>query len=74
MKNDYFVTNLLIPLEQAIFHQGRDPRQKRHVIHLVNCSVHAGGASKDWTDEHDMRRILYPPYSPNLAPVTSAYF
>jgi hypothetical protein len=21
-----------------------------------------------------MRRILYPPYSPNLAPVTSAYF
>jgi hypothetical protein len=43
----YFVTNVLPPLEEAIFPQGRAPHQKQHVIHLENCSVHMNQASTE---------------------------
>jgi hypothetical protein len=36
MNSDYFVTEVLIPLEQAIFPQGRASHQTRLVIHLDN--------------------------------------
>jgi transposase InsO family protein len=37
------------------------------VIHLDNCSVHTGRASTEWLEEHGMRRMPQPPYSPDLA-------
>jgi hypothetical protein len=67
MNSAYFVTNILTPLEQAIFPQGRAPHQKRLVIHLDNCSVHTSQVSTEWLEEHDMRRMSQPPYLPDLA-------
>jgi hypothetical protein len=67
MNNVYFVTNMLTPFGQAIFPRGRVPHQKRLVIHLDNCSVHTNRASRDWLEEHGMRRMPQPPYSPDLA-------
>jgi histone-lysine N-methyltransferase SETMAR len=67
MNNVYFVTNILTPLEKAIFPQGRAPHQKRLVIHRDNCSVHTSRASIDWLEEHGMPRMPQPPYSPDLA-------
>jgi hypothetical protein len=68
MNSACFVTNILTPLEEVIFPQGRAPRQKRLVIHFANCSVHLCQASTDWLEEHGMRSMPQPPYSPDLAP------
>jgi histone-lysine N-methyltransferase SETMAR len=38
------------------------------MIHLDNCSVHPSRASTEWLEEHGMRRMPQPPYSPDLAP------
>jgi hypothetical protein len=63
----YFVTNILTLLEESIFPQGRTPHQKRFVIHLDNCSVHTSRVSTEWLEEHGMRRMSQPHYSPDLA-------
>jgi histone-lysine N-methyltransferase SETMAR len=62
------VTNVLIPLEEAIFPQGRAPRARRLVIHLDNCSIHTGRISTDWLEEYDIVHMSKPPYLPDLAP------
>jgi hypothetical protein len=72
MNSDYFVTNILIPLEQAIFPRGRASHQKRLMIHLDNCSVHASRASTNWLRKHNMRRMPHPPYSSDL-PASNFY-
>jgi hypothetical protein len=74
MNSAYFVTNKVTQFEQAIFPRGRAPHQKRFVIHLDNCSVHISRASRDWLEEHDMRGMPQPSYSPDPAPVTSICF
>jgi hypothetical protein len=68
MNSDYFVTNILIPLEQVIFPRRKTPYQKRLVIHLDNCSVETSRASTDWLEEHGMRCMSHPPYLHGLAP------
>jgi hypothetical protein len=66
MNSAYFVTNILTPLEQAIFPRWRVSHQKKFVIHLNNCSVHTSRASRDWLEEDDMRRMPQPFYSFHL--------
>jgi hypothetical protein len=68
LNSDYFVRNILTPLEEAIFPQGRAPHHKRLMTHLDNCSVHTSRASTEWLEERDMRRMPQPPYSPDLTP------
>jgi histone-lysine N-methyltransferase SETMAR len=68
MNSAYFVTNILIPFEQAIFPRRRAPHQKRLMVHLDNCSVHISRASTNWLEENGIRRIPRPSYSPVLAP------
>jgi hypothetical protein len=74
MNSDCFVTNILIPLEQAIFSRWRPPHQKWLVTHLDNCSIHKSTASTDWFEEYGMRRMPCLLYLPDLAPVTSTCF
>jgi hypothetical protein len=42
------MTNILIPLKQAIFSRGRELHQKRLVIHFDNCSIHISQVSTNW--------------------------
>jgi hypothetical protein len=67
MNSAYFVTNLLPPLQETIFPQGRAPHQKRLVIHLDNWSVDTSRASTEWLEEHGMRRMPQSLYLPDLA-------
>jgi hypothetical protein len=46
MNSDYFITNILEPLERKIFPNGRKPHAKRLTVHLDNCSIHTSGASE----------------------------
>jgi hypothetical protein len=68
MNNNYFITNILEPLEQKIFPNGRKPHVKRLAIHLDNCSIHTSGVSEVFMTEHNMVRLKHPPYSPDRAP------
>jgi hypothetical protein len=60
MNNNYFVTNLFIPVKQIIFSRGRVPHQNKFVIHLNNCSVHTTRTSTDWLEEYGIRRRSHP--------------
>jgi histone-lysine N-methyltransferase SETMAR len=68
MNSDYFIINVLEPLEQKIFPNGRKSHAKRLIVHLDNCSTHTSGASEVFMAEHNMIRLKHPPYSPDLAP------
>jgi hypothetical protein len=67
MNSAYFVTNMLIPIEEVIFSQGRAPHKRQFVIHLDNCSIHTSRVSTDWFEEYDIVRMQQPPYSLHLA-------
>jgi histone-lysine N-methyltransferase SETMAR len=69
MNGDYFVTNILEPLEQKIVPNERKPHARRLTVHLDNCSIHTSGASEVLMTEHNMIRLKHPPYSPDLAPI-----
>jgi hypothetical protein len=57
MNSDYFMTNLLILFEQAIFPRGRAPHEKQLVIHHDNCSVRTSPVSAHWLEEHSIIRM-----------------
>jgi hypothetical protein len=61
------VTNLLIPLEQAVFPRTRAPHQKPLVFHEDNCSVHTSRGSTDWIEEYGIRRMPHSRYLSNIA-------
>jgi transposase len=65
------VINAFILLEEAVFPQGRVPRERRLVIHRDDCSIHRSRASTDSLEEHDIVLMPQSPYSPDLA---SIYF
>jgi hypothetical protein len=67
MNSAYFVTNLPIQIEQAIFPGGRAPHERRHVVHFDSCSVYTSRVSTDWLEEHNILRMPHPLYSPDLA-------
>jgi hypothetical protein len=67
MNSAYFVTNMLIPIEQVIFPGGRMPHERRLVVHFDSCSVHTSRVSTGWLEEHSILRTPHQPYSPDLA-------
>jgi hypothetical protein len=62
------MTNLLIPIEQAIFLRGKAPHERRLVIHFDNCFVHTSRVSTDWLEEYSILRMPHPLYSLDLTP------
>jgi hypothetical protein len=68
MNNDYFISNILEPLEQKIFPKGRKPHAKRLTIHLDNCLIHTSEASEVFMAEDNGIRLKNFPLSRDLAP------
>jgi histone-lysine N-methyltransferase SETMAR len=69
MNSAYFVTNILIPIKQMIFHGWRAPHERRLVVHFDNCSVQTNRILTDWLEEHSILHMPHPPYSPDLASI-----
>jgi hypothetical protein len=68
MNSDYFITNILEPLEQKIFPNRRKPPAKRLTVHLDNFSIRTSGTSEVFMAEHNMIQPKHPPCSPDLVP------
>jgi transposase len=68
MNSTYYTSNVLEPLHQNFFPEGRTPQGKRLVVHVDNCSVHTSAITKEFMETHDMVSMPHPPYSPDLAP------
>jgi hypothetical protein len=67
MNSDYFVTNILISLEQMTFPCRRALHEKRLVVSIDNCSVHTSRGSTDWLEKHGIYRMPDQFYLLNLA-------
>jgi hypothetical protein len=65
--SDYSMTKIISLLKQTIFLWRRVAHQKRLVIHIDTCSVHASRASTSWLKEHGICRIPHLSYSLELA-------
>jgi histone-lysine N-methyltransferase SETMAR len=68
MNSDYFIMDILEPLEQKILPNGRKPHAKRLTVHLDNCPIHISGENQVFMAEHNMIRLKHPLDSPDLAP------
>jgi hypothetical protein len=68
MNSAYFLTNVLIQLEEAIFPRGRAPHERLLVVHLDHCSVYTSRVSTDWLAKHNILGMSHPPCSVDLAP------
>jgi hypothetical protein len=68
INSTYFTAHILGPLHQVFFPTGRNPREKRLVVHVDNCSVHRSQTTRTFMQNNDMTDMPHPPYSPDLAP------
>jgi hypothetical protein len=57
MNSDYFVTNILISLEQMIFPCRRTSHEKRLVVSVDNCFVHTSRGSTNWLEKYGIHRM-----------------
>jgi hypothetical protein len=74
INSDYFTTNIVVPLEQKIFPDGRKLNIKRLTIRLDSCSIHTSRATEIYATEHNVIRLKHSPYSPDLAPSDFDFF
>jgi hypothetical protein len=65
--NDYFFTEILQPLVDKLFPQGKTPCTSRLMVHFDNYRLHFSKCSQRLFYENPLRRVLQPPYSPDLA-------
>jgi hypothetical protein len=74
MNSNYFLINLFILFEQAIFRRGRMPQQKWLVIHLENGSVSTNRVSTNRPEEQSCAAYRTDSIHLIWHPVTSVYF
>jgi hypothetical protein len=67
MNSDYFVTNILISLEQMIFPCRREPHENGLMVSVDNWALHTSRGSIHWLEKHDIHRMPDQSYSHNLA-------
>jgi hypothetical protein len=75
MKSDYFVTNIFIPLEKRSFlEERRCIKNNQWFISTIAQFTHVGVQQTGSKNMTCAACYTHPPYSPDLAPVTSTYF
>jgi hypothetical protein len=67
MNSDYFVTNILISLEQITFPCRRASHEKGLVVSVDNCSVHTNRGSTDLLEKHGIYHMPDQFYLSNMA-------
>jgi hypothetical protein len=68
MNANYFTENILGPLEEKIFPDGRAVHGRRFVMHMDNAPVHNCWRTTSFLADHNMVRLQYPSHSLDLAP------
>jgi hypothetical protein len=68
MNANYFTENILCPLEEKIFPEGRATHGRRPVMQIDNAPVHNCGMTTSFLADHTMVRLQHPLCWPDLAP------
>ena len=68
INSDFFIENVLKPLEEIT--NVKDVKKKRKVmyIHFDNAPAHSSCVVKDYFKSSLLKQLPHPPYSPDLAP------
>jgi transposase len=64
--SEYFLTEIMQPLLDKNFPEGRLAHTSRLIVHLSNCRVHFSKLSQKSFDENSLHRVPQPPYSPDI--------
>jgi hypothetical protein len=63
----WFIDQDLVPLVQSFFASGWSPRQKM-IVHIDNAPAHNSRMTRNFFEHNPLRRLLHPPYSPDISP------
>jgi histone-lysine N-methyltransferase SETMAR len=64
----YFIESVLRPLAGICYPEGKGTREKRVMLHFDNGPVPNTEAVRENLASFGFRRMVHPPYSPDLAP------
>jgi histone-lysine N-methyltransferase SETMAR len=68
MDSGYFINNIVPAVALVCYPNGRQPRQRRCVLHFDNAPAHKTKEVGQCLGHYDLLRFEHPPYSPDLAP------
>ena len=64
----YFINNIISPLKEIVYPQGKKPKENPYTLHFDNALPHTSNASTKFLVDNGFKRAPQPPYSPDLAP------
>jgi histone-lysine N-methyltransferase SETMAR len=67
MNVNSFTENIMGPLEEKIFSDGRAVHERRLVVHMDNAPIHNCVMTTSFLADHNLVRLQHPPYSPDLS-------
>jgi histone-lysine N-methyltransferase SETMAR len=68
MDTDYFANNIIDGMARLCYPQGRQPHERRVMLHFDNALIHCTGTVRDRMAAAELERIEHPPYSSDLTP------
>ena len=74
INSEYFVNEILIPLEQEVEASDALKKRKKFYIHYDNARAHTSNYVKDYLDQSSFTLLQHPPYSPDLSPCDFGLF
>lgn len=66
--SDYFINNILQPLEIKLYPEGRNPHSKKYTVHFDNARPHTSLKTRSFISNSELAQLEHPPYSPDISP------
>ena len=66
--SEYFIHNVIKPLENKLYPQGKKPQETSYIIHIDNARPHNSHKATESIVKCGFKRAPHPPYSPDLSP------
>lgn len=74
INSEYFVNEILIPLEKEVNPSDAVKKRKKFYIHFDNARAHTSQYTKQYLDRSSFTLLQHPPYSPDLSPCDFGLF
>jgi transposase len=73
MDTCHFAGEIIRGLEDICYPEGRNPDERKRTLYLNNALIHDISTGMGQLEQSEFKRVEQPPYSPDLARVTSFF-
>lgn len=67
--SEYFINQILKPLGEKLYPNGRKKYSKKYSLHFDNAKPHTSLKTKNFISNSELSQLPHPPYSPDIAPI-----